>query len=117
MKIPSGTTSRPHRLTCPLCERGLLYLLGTGFARCSYCGMPLIGSALETLREVVALPDSLGSHPCECGHPEMRSRGVNPKIGEQIRPAQRVFRAPLRWPQPWQPLSSELQSWGHATQC
>ena len=72
MRIPSGTACRAHRLTCVLCERGLLYLLGTGFARCGYCGMPLIGSALETLREVVALPDALGSHPCECGHPEMR---------------------------------------------
>ena len=69
MSIPSDTACRAHRLTCPLCEWGLLYLLGTGFARCGYCGMPLIGSALETLREVVALPDALGSHPCECGHP------------------------------------------------
>jgi hypothetical protein len=27
---------------------------------------------LEALREIAALPDSLGSHACECGHPEMR---------------------------------------------
>jgi uncharacterized Zn finger protein (UPF0148 family) len=26
----------------------------------------------ETLREIVHLPDALGSHACECGHPEMR---------------------------------------------
>jgi hypothetical protein len=71
MSIPSDTACRTHRLTCPLCERGLLYLMGTGFARCGYCGMPLIGSALETLRDVVALPDALGSHLCECGHSEM----------------------------------------------
>jgi hypothetical protein len=27
---------------------------------------------LETLRCISALPDVLGSHACECGHPEMR---------------------------------------------
>jgi hypothetical protein len=32
----------------------------------------MLGSALETLRDIVGLPDALGVHPCECGHPEMR---------------------------------------------
>ena len=27
---------------------------------------------LETLRQIIALPDMLGSHACDCGHPEMR---------------------------------------------
>jgi hypothetical protein len=27
---------------------------------------------LETLRSITALPDVLGKHACECGHPEMR---------------------------------------------
>jgi uncharacterized Zn finger protein (UPF0148 family) len=27
---------------------------------------------LEALRQITALPDVLGSHACECGHPEMR---------------------------------------------
>ncbi len=27
---------------------------------------------LHTLSQITALPDSLGRHPCECGHPEMR---------------------------------------------
>jgi hypothetical protein len=27
---------------------------------------------LEALRQITALPESLGRHPCECGHPEMR---------------------------------------------
>ena len=27
---------------------------------------------LETLWRISALPDTLGSHACECGHPEMR---------------------------------------------
>jgi hypothetical protein len=46
--------------------------LGEGFARCDSCALPLLGSALETLWDVIGLPDALGSHPCECGHPEMR---------------------------------------------
>src|SRR5829696_10449465 len=28
-----------------------------------------------------------------------------------------MWRAPLGWPQPWQPLSSELQGWGYPAQC
>ncbi len=72
MKIPSGTASRPHRLTCPFCESGELLPSGHDFARCGSCGMPLVGSTLETLRDVVGLPGALGAHPCECGHPEMR---------------------------------------------
>jgi len=32
----------------------------------------LLGSTLETLRGMIGLPDALGAHPCECGHPEMR---------------------------------------------
>jgi uncharacterized Zn finger protein (UPF0148 family) len=27
---------------------------------------------LEDLRSIGALPEALGSHACECGHPEMR---------------------------------------------
>ena len=27
---------------------------------------------LETLRRITDLPEALGSHACECGHPEMR---------------------------------------------
>jgi hypothetical protein len=27
---------------------------------------------LEALRQITALPEALGSHACECGHPEMR---------------------------------------------
>jgi hypothetical protein len=27
---------------------------------------------LESLRSIATLPDTRGSHACECGHPEMR---------------------------------------------
>jgi hypothetical protein len=40
--------------------------------RCEPCGGRLSGPILEELRRISALPDALGSHACECGHPEMR---------------------------------------------
>ena len=72
MRVASGTFSRAHHINCPFCESGELTFLGLSFARCPSCGMPLVGSTLETLQEIVGLPDALGAHPCECGHPEMR---------------------------------------------
>lgn len=29
-------------------------------------------AVLEALRQIVALPEVVGAHACECGHPEMR---------------------------------------------
>ena len=72
MKAPSETRSRAHHMICPFCESGELVSLGYGFARCNSCGLPLLGSTLETLVNIIGLPDALGTHPCECGHPEMR---------------------------------------------
>ena len=72
MKVPSRKASRAHRIVCPFCESGELVSSGPGFARCDSCGLPLLGSALATLRDVVSLPHALGVHACECGHPEMR---------------------------------------------
>jgi ribosomal protein L37AE/L43A len=72
MRDSPGMVSRARHIICPFCESGELALVGVGFARCPSCGLPLVGSTLETLREIVGLPDALGAHPCECGHPEMR---------------------------------------------
>ncbi len=72
MKGRSGTAYRARHIICPFCESGRLVVFGPGLARCGYCGLPLLGSVLETLREIIGLPDALGVHPCECGHPEMR---------------------------------------------
>jgi ribosomal protein L37AE/L43A len=72
MRVPSRTASGAHRFVCPFCEAGELLSLGPGFARCGSCRMPLLGSALETLRDIAGLPEAPGNHPCECGHPEMR---------------------------------------------
>jgi ribosomal protein L37AE/L43A len=72
MRVTSDRASRPNCIICPFCESGGLVSLGPEFARCGSCGMPLLGSTLETLRDIVDLPEAPGSHPCECGHPEMR---------------------------------------------
>ncbi len=72
MRVPSPTASRLDHIICPFCESGLLVSRGAGFARCDSCGLSLLGSALESLRDIVDLPDALGVHACECGHPEMR---------------------------------------------
>src|SRR5688572_30846266 len=72
MRVPSPTASRLDHIICPFCESGLLVSRGPGFARCDSCGLPLLGSALESLRDIGDLPDALGVHACECGHAEMR---------------------------------------------
>ena len=69
----SSSTSKPSSLVCPLCEASGLNLLRQDLARCDSCGGSLGGAMLGALREIAALPDSLGTHACEeCGHPEMR---------------------------------------------
>jgi ribosomal protein L37AE/L43A len=68
----SCLVSRPDSLVCPVCEAGQLRSSAIGLMRCESCGAPLSGATLETLRQIIALPDALGRHACECGHPEMR---------------------------------------------
>jgi ribosomal protein L37AE/L43A len=61
-----------HPLTCPFCEAHELRAFGHNSARCDSCGGLLSGALLETLQGITGLPDVLGNHACECGHPEMR---------------------------------------------
>jgi hypothetical protein len=68
----SSVASRPDSLVCPLCEANKLHPSGQDSMRCESCGGSLSGGMLETLWRISALPDALGSHACECGHPEMR---------------------------------------------
>jgi ribosomal protein L37AE/L43A len=68
----SSLASRRYSLVCPLCAAGELDTSGRNSARCGSCGGSLSGEMLETLCEITALPDALGSHACECGHPQMR---------------------------------------------
>jgi hypothetical protein len=118
MRVPSRTASKAHHIICPFCESGELISVGPGFARCGSCGLPLLGSALETLRNIVGLPDVLGAHPCECGHPEMRvlPDGVYhcPACRSEVLPVElpgarqqeldgRLHRAPSGTPSPLEP--------------
>lgn len=41
-------------------------------AKCGSCGAVIGGGALLILRRIIALPEGMGEHACECGHPEMR---------------------------------------------
>jgi ribosomal protein L37AE/L43A len=68
----SVSASKPHLMICPLCGEGELRLDGNGSARCDSCVRVVEGAVLETLEQIVGLPDALGEHACECGHPEMR---------------------------------------------
>ena len=70
MEDPAATT--PHGLVCPFCEMHELQPFGHNSARCQYCGAILASPLLQTLQHISELPDALGHHACECGHPEMR---------------------------------------------
>ena len=72
MRVPSRTMSRANRIVCPACGSGKLELRGLEVACCDSCGFPVEDALFRTLEQIAALPDVLGSHACECGHPEMR---------------------------------------------
>jgi len=87
----SPLTSRSDSLVCPFCESGELEPTGRNSARCIACGRVSRRLILEALRQLIALPESLGTHACECGHPEMRDLpdGVFhcPACGSEILPS------------------------------
>ena len=96
MSVSSRATSRPGRIVCPACGSWELRLRGAGLAGCDCCGRDVDGAVLRILEQIVALPDALGAHACECGHPEMRRLpdGVFhcPACGSEVLP----FKAFLR---------------------
>jgi ribosomal protein L37AE/L43A len=63
---------REALIVCPMCEVGRLNPREPAPIRCDSCDRVVSGDVLETLRRIIALPDALGRHACECGHPEMR---------------------------------------------
>ncbi len=87
----SSLASRPDSLVCPLCEASKLYPSDQGSMRCQSCDVHLCKAMVETLWRISALPDALGSHACECGHPEMRllPEGTYhcPACGSEVLPA------------------------------
>ena len=68
----SSLKSRASSLVYPLCEGHRLCAHGQDSARCTSCGAIVSRPTLEVLRQITDLPDAVGSHACECGHPEMR---------------------------------------------
>ena len=68
----SSLASRPDFLVCPICKAGELHSFGGEYARCSSFESIVRAATLLTLEQIIALPDALGRHACECGHPEMR---------------------------------------------
>ncbi len=72
MKVPSRVTSGLDFIVCPACGRGKLEAQGHDSAECDSCGRAVEGAVVRTLEQIASLPDALGNHACECGHPEMR---------------------------------------------
>ena len=72
MKVPSRAASRPSSIVCPACGCGELKAQGLDLVECNSCGHAFEGAVLRTLEQIAALPDAVGKHSCECGHPEMR---------------------------------------------
>ena len=70
--MEESTTAGFHSIRCPYCEVYELEPSGADSARCTSCRASLDAELLGTLRDIQTLPDALGDHPCECGHPEMR---------------------------------------------
>ena len=72
MKKQGYTASNTDSIICPRCEISALERGAQDAAQCTRCGRPISGQLLETLEQIVSLPDAVGTHACECGHPEMR---------------------------------------------
>jgi ribosomal protein L37AE/L43A len=68
----SALASRPQAIICPFCEVGALYPFGGASAHCDFCSHAVEGDVLRMLEQITSLPDALGRHACECGHPEIR---------------------------------------------
>ncbi len=68
----SALLSGPHATICPFCGAGEPCPADGIQVLCDLCGRAVEGAVLRTLERIAALPDALGNHACECGHPEMR---------------------------------------------
>jgi ribosomal protein L37AE/L43A len=74
--VGSATTaSKADYLVCPGCGCGQLQPPRGPLSRllkCDHCEYAFDNTIVETLKQIVTLPEALGKHSCECGHPEMR---------------------------------------------
>ena len=91
----SSLTSRSDHLVCPVCQVGELHPFAGERANCGRCGCILGAAMLLTLEQIIALPDALGRHTCECGHPEMRRLPDGmfhcPSCGAEVLPIEAVY--------------------------
>ena len=71
-EMEGSITARSHSPRCPFCEVYELEPFGHNAVRCISCGATLTGPVLQTLLEIIELPDARGTHACDCGHPELR---------------------------------------------
>jgi ribosomal protein L37AE/L43A len=72
VKKLTNISSTTNTIICPCCGIGELERSANGVARCNRCDRPISTQVLEALKQILSLPDAIGSHACECGHPEMR---------------------------------------------
>jgi ribosomal protein L37AE/L43A len=97
MKRQSYIVSNTDFMICPCCGIYALERSVQGVARCDRCDRFISAQLLKTLEQIVSLPDAIGSHACECGHPEMRrlADGVLwcPGCGSEVLP---LSASPLR---------------------
>jgi hypothetical protein len=59
-------------MICTFCEVGEPHYFEGGSPRCESCVCAVAGYVPRILQQIASLPDALGEHACECGHPEMR---------------------------------------------
>jgi hypothetical protein len=118
--MEDSTTAGFRSIRCPLCEVYELEHFGDGSARCTSCKRSLDAGLLGTLWEIRTLPDALGAHACECGHPEMRRLPDSvchcPACGSEVLPfaayALRRTAAEVRlpdWPPRWNSFHPRLR--------
>lgn len=92
MRSPSRKVSGVGAIICPKCEIGRVSCDASGVPRCDFCRRALREEVFELLGKIVSLPDAVGSHACECGHPEMRLLPGNvfwcPACGSEVVPAE-----------------------------
>ena len=71
MKTEGDGMEDTRRLICPQCEGYELQPFSRDSTKAATAGAEG-GVFLKALLEIRALPDSIGTHACECGHPEMQ---------------------------------------------
>jgi ribosomal protein L37AE/L43A len=90
VKKLANTSSNTDSIICPRCGIDELERSANGVARCARCDRPIGTQVVKTLEQIVSLPEAIGSHACECGHPEMRhlADGVMwcPACGAEVLP-------------------------------